>query len=72
MKVLFGKSKYECWTWWRIGWGDDFQPEGSEFDSRSTRRARRDLGQVFYLQFTVRFGVKLRYNIRAVVGSSSE
>ena len=36
--------------------------------------ARRDLGQVLYtyLQLPVRFGVKLRCNIRAVVGSASE
>ena len=32
----------------------------------------RDLGQVLYLQLSVRFGVKLRYSIRAVVGSASE
>ena len=31
-----------------------------------------DLGQVFYLQLPVRFGVKLRYSIRAVVGRASE
>src|SRR6218665_3564482 len=34
--------------------------------------SRRDLGQVLYLQLPVRFGVKLRYSIRAVVGSASE
>ena len=33
---------------------------------------RRDLGQVLYLQLPVRFGVKLWYSIRAVVGSASE
>src|SRR6218665_1356034 len=33
--------------------------------------SRRDLGQVLYLQLPVRFGVKLRYSIRAVVGSAS-
>src|SRR6218665_2570087 len=32
----------------------------------------RDLGQVLCLQLPVRFGVKLRYSIRAVVGSASE
>src|SRR6218665_3963289 len=32
----------------------------------------RDLGQVLYLQLPERFGVKLRYSIRAVVGSASE
>ena len=35
-------------------------------------RTCRDLGQVLYLQLPVRFGVKLRYSIRAVVGSASE
>src|SRR6218665_2097952 len=34
--------------------------------------SRRDLGQVLYLQLAVRFGVKLRYSICAVVGSASE
>src|SRR6218665_1371247 len=34
--------------------------------------SRRDLGQVLSLQLPVRFGVKLRYSIRAVVGSASE
>src|SRR6218665_642820 len=34
--------------------------------------SRRDLGQVLYLQLPVCFGVKLRYSIRAVVGSASE
>ena len=51
-------------TWWRLGWVDSFQPEGRGFDSRS--------GQVLYMQLPVRFGVKLRYSIRAVVGSASE
>src|SRR6218665_2152784 len=32
----------------------------------------RDIGQVLYLQLPVRFGVKLQYSIRAVVGSASE
>ena len=26
-----------CGTWWRLGWDDDFQPEGCGFDSRSSR-----------------------------------
>src|SRR6218665_3638473 len=34
--------------------------------------SRRYLGQVLYLQLPVRFGVKLRYSIRAVVWSASE
>src|SRR6218665_1414400 len=34
--------------------------------------SRRDLGQVLYLQLPVRFGVKLRYSNRAVIGSASE
>ena len=33
---------------------------------------RRDLGQEIYLPLPVRFGVKLRYSIRAVEGSASE
>jgi len=26
-----------CGTWWRLGWDDDFQPEGRGFDSCSSR-----------------------------------
>jgi len=33
---------------------------------------RRDFGQILYLELPVRFSVKLRYSIRAVVGSDSE
>jgi len=40
-------------TWWCLGWVDYFQPEGRAL--------------VLYLQLPVRFGVKLRYSIRAVV-----
>src|SRR6218665_3726113 len=38
----------------------------------ATGAPRRDLRQVPYLQLPVRFGVKLRYSIRAVVGSAPE
>ena len=31
-----------------------------------------DLGQVLYLKLPMRFGLKLRYSIRAVVGRASE
>ena len=34
--------------------------------------SRMDLGQVLYLQLPVRFGVKLRYSIRAVVWGAIE
>jgi len=56
-----------CGMWWRIGWVNDFQPEGCGFDSRYSCH-----GQVLYLQLPVSFGVKLQYSIRAVVGSASE
>ena len=38
-------NSYQCFyyktrgTWWRLGWDDDFQPEGRGFDSRSSRHA---------------------------------
>jgi len=38
----------------------------------STPALAATFGQVLYLQLPVRFGVKLRYSIRAVVGSASE
>ena len=53
--------------WWRIGKVDDSQPEARGFDSRSSWHVG-----TLYLQLPVRFGVKLRYSIRAVVGSASE
>src|SRR6218665_3488480 len=62
--VLVRKGSYG--TWWRLGSVDIFQPEGRGFDSRSSRPCK-DLGQVLYLQLPVRFGVKLRDSIRAVV-----
>src|SRR6218665_2615940 len=40
--------------------------------STSALAPRRDLGQVHYLQLPVRFGVKLRNSMRAIVGSASE
>ena len=42
------------------------------FGSTPALKPRKDLGQVIYLQLHVRFGVKLRYSIRAVVGSAYE
>ena len=33
---------------------------------------RRDPGQVLHSQLLMRFGVKLRFSVRAVVGSASE
>src|SRR5688572_16717491 len=33
---------------------------------------RRDPGQVLHSQLLMRFGVKLRFSVRAVVGSTSE
>jgi len=56
-------------TWWCIGWGDDFQPEGRGLDSRSCRHVGT-MG--IYLQLPVRFCVKFRYSIWAVVGNASE
>ena len=35
-----------CGTWWRLGWDDDFQPEGRGFDSRSSRHVGT-LGKFF-------------------------
>ena len=49
----------QCGTWWRIGWGGDFQPDGRGFDSRSSRHVGT-LGKFFTC------------SIRAVVGSTSE
>ena len=58
--------------WWRIGWVDDFQPGVVGSTPALAAMARSDLGQVLYLLLIVRFGVKLRYSIRAVVGSASK
>jgi len=37
---------YTCGMWWRLGWDDDFQPEGCGSDSRSTRHVGT-LGKFF-------------------------
>src|SRR6218665_3397734 len=60
-------------TWWRRG----ALVESIAFNRRvvgstpALAAMYRDLGKVLYLQLPVRFGVKLRYSIRAVVGSAS-
>ena len=33
----FKEEATRCGTWWRIGWFDDFHPDGRGFDSRSSR-----------------------------------
>ena len=40
--------------------------------ARRTHLLRRDPGQVLHSQLLMRFGVKLRFSVRAVVGSASE
>ena len=47
------------------------QLEGCGFESTS-KPPRRDPGQVLHSQLLMRFGVKLRFSVRAVVGSASE
>src|SRR5688572_8285293 len=47
------------------------QLEGCGFESTS-KSPRRDPGQVLHSQLLIRFGVKLRFSVRAVVGSASE
>ena len=49
-------------TWWHIGWGDTFQPEGRGFESRS-RSHVRTLGKYLTCICLWRFGVKLRHSI---------
>ena len=55
-------------TWWRIGWGDSFQPEGRGFNSRSSRHIGT-LGKSLTQSCLWRFGMKLRHSIRAVSGA---
>src|ERR1043165_6981974 len=40
--------------------------------ARWCKPPRKDLGQVLHSQLLMRFGVKLRFSVRAVVGSASE
>jgi len=70
-QVTYSTSTY-CEAWWRFPRVDDFQPKGGGFDFRSSCRVRT-LGKSFtyIVELPVRFGVKLRYSIRAVVGSAS-
>src|SRR6218665_1410906 len=48
------------------------QPEGRGFDSRSSRQVGTSGKSFTDSCLPMRFGVKLRYCIRAVVGSASE
>src|SRR5688572_9088639 len=55
---------------WCRGMFGALQLEGCGFES--TSKPRRDPGQVLHSQLLMRFGVKLRFSVRAVVGSASE
>ena len=46
MCVCIESNQSKCGTWWRIGWGDYFQPEGRGFDSRFSRHVGT-LGKFF-------------------------
>src|SRR5688572_11686832 len=58
-------------AWWCRGMFGALQLEGCGFESTS-KSPRRDTGQVLHSQLLMRFGVKLRFSVRAVVGSASE
>src|SRR5688572_26860736 len=58
-------------AWWCRGMFGALQLEGCGFESTS-KPPRRDPGQVLHSQLLMRFGVKLRFSVRAVVGSASE
>src|SRR6218665_477769 len=53
-------------------WSSQLLSTGGSWVRLPLYPSHRDLGQVLCLQLPVRFGVKLRYSIRAVVGSASE
>src|SRR5688572_26645320 len=63
-------SSYTGARWCR-GMLGALQLEGCGFESTS-KPPRRDPGQVLHSQLLMRFGVKLRLSVRAVVGSASE
>ena len=44
--VIMIINAWWCGMWWRIGWDDDFQPEGRGFDSYSNRHVET-LGKSF-------------------------
>src|SRR5688572_17145213 len=56
---------------WCRGMFGALQLVGCGFESTS-KPPRRDPGQVLHSQLLMRFGVKLRFSVRAVVGSASE
>src|SRR6188768_3469502 len=56
---------------WCRGMFGALQLEGCGFESTS-KSPRRDPGQVLHSQLLMRFGVKLRLSVRAIVGSASE
>src|SRR6218665_931237 len=65
---------YHVMAWWDVmaHWLRRLFSTGGSWVRLPLWPSHRDLGQVLYLQLPVRFGVKLRYSIRAVVGSASE
>src|SRR5688572_24851311 len=58
-------------AWWCRGMFGALQLDGCGFESTS-KPPRRDPGQVLHSQLLMRFCVKLRFSVRAVVGSASE
>ena len=57
-----------CGAWWLIGKFDAFRPKRRGFESRSSRHVEI-LGKSFTYSCLWRFGMKLRYSIRAVSGA---
>jgi len=57
--------------WWRIRRVKAFRPEGRGFEFLSSHHVGT-LGKSLTRSCLWRFGVNLRYSIRAVVGSASE
>src|SRR5688572_2270753 len=63
-------TQYTGARWFGLMFGA-LQLEGCGFESTS-KPPRRDPGQVLHSQLLMRFGVKLRLSVHAVVGSASE
>src|SRR5688572_23995847 len=61
-----------CGARWCSSMFGALQPEGCGFESTSSRRVGTLGMQVLHSQLLMRFGVKLRFSVRAVVGSASE
>ena len=67
-KNIYNVCVTNSFTWWLIGRFVAFRPKGRGFEFRSNRHIGT-LGKSFTRRCLCRFGLKLRYSVRAVSGA---